>query len=81
MERFCRTNSLQLIVRAHQIVDAGYEFFANKKLITVYSTPNHCERENKASVLCVEPSEEAEGVTLSLRVYNNTHVLRNKTTI
>lgn len=82
VERFCRTNSLQLIVRAHQIVDAGYEFFANKKLITVYSTPNHCERENKASVLCVEPSEEAEGgVTLSLRVDNNTHVLRNKTTI
>jgi hypothetical protein len=24
------------------VVDAGYEFFANKKLVTIFSAPNYC---------------------------------------
>ena len=39
---FLRNNRLQLICRAHQLVSDGYKFFANNKLVTVFSAPNYC---------------------------------------
>lgn len=39
---FLRYNKLQLICRAHQLVSDGYKFFANNKLVTVFSAPNYC---------------------------------------
>lgn len=51
---FLRKNGLDLIVRAHQVVEDGYEFFANRQLVTVFSAPNYCgEFDNAGSVLCV----------------------------
>ncbi|RKO88460.1 Metallo-dependent phosphatase-like protein [Blyttiomyces helicus] len=38
-ERFCRENDIDLVCRAHQVVEDGYEFFANRKLITVFLHP------------------------------------------
>ena len=51
---FLQRNDLDLIVRAHQVVEDGYEFFANRQLVTVFSAPNYCgEFDNAGSVLCV----------------------------
>ncbi|EDQ88236.1 uncharacterized protein MONBRDRAFT_32893 [Monosiga brevicollis MX1] len=44
VERFLQENNLQMIVRAHQCVIAGYEFFAKQQLITVFSATNYCGR-------------------------------------
>jgi diadenosine tetraphosphatase ApaH/serine/threonine PP2A family protein phosphatase len=37
VREFCRRFDLDLIVRAHQVVQDGYEFFADRRLITVFS--------------------------------------------
>lgn len=37
VQEFNRKNDLDLIIRAHQVVDDGYEFFAQRQLITIFS--------------------------------------------
>ena len=55
LERFLALNGLQLIVRAHQVVEDGFEFFGDKKLITLFSAPNYCgEFDNYGAVLFVD---------------------------
>lgn len=45
---------LDLIARAHQVVQDGYEFFAGRQLVTVFSAPNYCrEFDNAGAVMDV----------------------------
>ena len=52
---FNKKNDLDLIIRAHQVVDDGYEFFANRQLITIFSAPNYCgEFDNSAGIMIID---------------------------
>lgn len=37
-QKFMETNKLDLMVRAHEVLEKGYKFFFNKKLISLFST-------------------------------------------
>ncbi|ULU11462.1 hypothetical protein L3Y34_015121 [Caenorhabditis briggsae] len=55
VDEFCKHFSLDLIVRAHQVVQDGYEFFADKKLVTIFSAPFYCGQTNNiASMLNID---------------------------
>eukprot|EP01084_Bolivina_argentea_P304743 526388_1 len=46
---------LDLIARAHQVVEDGYEFFANRQCVTIFSAPNYMgEFDNAAAVMTID---------------------------
>jgi len=54
---FLNRHDLDLVVRAHQVVEDGYEFFAQRQLVTLFSAPNYCgEFDNAAAVMSVDDS-------------------------
>ena len=56
LQTFLGTNGLQLVVRAHQVVEDGYEFFGDRRLVTVFSAPNYCgEFDNMGGVMSINP--------------------------
>ncbi|KAF8769439.1 hypothetical protein HU200_006468 [Digitaria exilis] len=48
---FLNKHDLDLICRAHQVVEDGYEFFADRQLVTIFSAPNYCGEFNNAGAL------------------------------
>ncbi|KAJ8509710.1 hypothetical protein OPV22_000144 [Ensete ventricosum] len=42
LEEFLDQHELDLVCRGHQVVEDGYEFFANRRLVTLFSAPNYC---------------------------------------
>jgi len=51
---FLARHDLDLVVRAHQVVEDGYEFFSKRQLITIFSAPNYCgEFDNAGAILSV----------------------------
>lgn len=56
VRRFLNEHDLDLVCRAHMVVEDGYEFFGDRGLVTLFSAPNYCgEFNNSAAVMCVDP--------------------------
>lgn len=52
---FLERHELDLLVRAHQVVEDGYEFFAGRRLVTLFSAPNYCgEFDNAGGMISVD---------------------------
>ena len=55
LSKFLDNNSLDLLCRAHQVVEEGYEFFGDRQLVTVFSAPNYCgEFDNSGAIMEVD---------------------------
>ena len=55
--KFLTKHDYDLVVRAHQVVEDGYEFFADRQLVTIFSAPNYCgEFDNAGAVMAVDES-------------------------
>lgn len=54
---FLEKNDLDLICRGHQVVEDGYEFFAKRRLVTIFSAPNYGgEFDNAGALLSIDES-------------------------
>jgi len=62
--KFLTRHELNLICRAHQVVEDGYEFFSRRQLVTLFSAPNYCgEFDNAGAIMSVD-----ENLMCSFRV-------------
>ncbi|CAP20911.1 Protein CBG24259 [Caenorhabditis briggsae] len=52
VHEYCKMLDIDLIVRGHQVVQDGYEFFANKKLVTVFSAPHYSGTFTNSAAVC-----------------------------
>lgn len=58
-KKFLADNSIDLIVRAHQLAMDGYKTYFDGRLVTVWSAPNYCHRcGNVASILELDENLE-----------------------
>ena len=51
---FCQNNDFDLIVRAHQVVEEGFELFADNQLLTLFSAPYYGEYDNNGAFIEVD---------------------------
>mmetsp|Transcript_173620 Transcript_173620/g.551156 ORF Transcript_173620/g.551156 Transcript_173620/m.551156 type:complete len:336 (+) Transcript_173620:184-1191(+) len=52
---FLSKMDMDLVCRAHQVVEDGYEFFAKRQLITIFSAPNYCgEFDNAGAIMTID---------------------------
>ncbi|KAI3721244.1 hypothetical protein L2E82_32250 [Cichorium intybus] len=51
VSEFLTKHDLDLVCRAHQVVEDGYEFFADRQLVTIFSAPNYCGEFDNAGAL------------------------------
>lgn len=55
VSKFLNRHDMDLICRAHQVVEDGYEFFAKRQLVTLFSAPNYCgEFDNAGGMMSVD---------------------------
>lgn len=54
IQAFLNREDLDLVARAHQVVEDGYEFISDRGLVTIFSAPNYCgEFDNAAAIMSI----------------------------
>lgn len=61
VQDFNRRNGLKLIIRAHECVQHGYEYFAAGQLLTVFSATNYCNQYNNDGAMVVLVKDDKTG--------------------
>lgn len=72
VNQFLHKYDFDLICRSHQVVEEGYEFFNDRKLITIFSAPNYCgDFENLGAVLKVDQNMKCSIEQFESIIYPN----------
>ena len=67
LNNFLKKNDLDLVCRAHQVVEDGYEFFGDKELVTVFSAPNYMGQfDNSGAIMLVD-----ENLMCSFKIFKS----------
>lgn len=75
VSEFLAKHQMDLIVRGHQVTEDGYEFFANRRLVTIFSAPNYCgEFDNAGAFMEVD-----ESLSCSFKVLNSAVAVSRRT--
>ncbi|KAK0424141.1 hypothetical protein QR680_008510 [Steinernema hermaphroditum] len=70
VEEKCKKLGIEMIIRAHQVVEFGYAFFANRKLITVFSASEYdTNLHNYGGVVQIDKQLEIRFVQINARDY------------
>ena len=65
LKEFKERLNLDLVIRAHQVVDKGYQFFDEQNLVTVFSAPNYCGYNgNNGAVLKIKKNLDCSFIIL-----------------
>eukprot|EP00526_Cylindrotheca_closterium_P007564 CAMPEP_0113621242 /NCGR_PEP_ID=MMETSP0017_2-20120614/10848_1 /TAXON_ID=2856 /ORGANISM="Cylindrotheca closterium" /LENGTH=679 /DNA_ID=CAMNT_0000530969 /DNA_START=139 /DNA_END=2178 /DNA_ORIENTATION=+ /assembly_acc=CAM_ASM_000147 len=65
LDQFLEKNDYELVVRGHQVIEDGYQFFHQRKLVTLFSAPNYCgEFDNAGAIMII-----AKDMTCSFQVF------------
>ncbi|XP_064543558.1 serine/threonine-protein phosphatase PP-Y [Drosophila montana] len=51
VREFLSRHDFDLICRAHEVVEDGYEFFGHRRLVTIFSAPNYCGQMNNSGAV------------------------------
>ncbi|PIC33893.1 hypothetical protein B9Z55_013709 [Caenorhabditis nigoni] len=65
IKHFCEKEKIDLVVRSHAVLSNGFRFSADKKLITIFSSPSYKDMPNKGAFLRV--SQEGVVSIIQLR--------------
>ena len=62
LNKFCDENGLDLLVRAHQMMEDGYgyNFGEGTRLVTIFSAPDYMEKKNKGAYMIVKEDGSIE---------------------
>eukprot|EP01084_Bolivina_argentea_P012674 23724_1 len=72
VESFCKRFNIDLICRGKQVVADGYEFFAGRRLVTLFGAPNYRgEYDNCGSFMSVDESLKCGFTMLKPTKYQN----------
>jgi serine/threonine-protein phosphatase PP1 catalytic subunit len=68
VSRFLTNHGIDLIVRGHQVVKDGYEFFSKRQLVTVWGASNYKgEFDNAAAMMSIDESLLCSFLIMSYR--------------
>ena len=76
LEELLEAEGLKALIRAHEEEGEGYKFYMwdkkinDPKCITIFSAPNYCNHENRASIFLASTSEKSKVLTYGESPYN-----------
>lgn len=57
LKKFLDSKNSIMLIRAHQYCDEGYKFSLSKKVLTLFSHPHYCERQNLGAIAILNPDK------------------------